>query len=241
MRQKILVANWKMNVSDLGKAEELVSSLPTVEQGAKEGTRVIICPPFVWLQSLSAKVAAKGFELGAQNCAGNKEGPHTGEVSAGMLASIGCKWVILGHSERRREQNEDDELLIAKLKLAASAELRVILCVGEAEGEDPESALAAQLSGILVKNVRPAAVAYEPVWAIGSGKTPAPSQIASAHGVVRRLLGEEDTLILYGGSVDDGNITQLAAVAECDGFLVGGASISDKKFGKMIAVLGKIG
>lgn len=238
MPQKLVVANWKMNTT-AAEAETLLAALEPTPKSANRA-EVVICPPFVRLQSLAPTVAEKGFKLGAQNCSGDKPGAHTGEIAASMLAELGCEWVIIGHSERRQEQNEGDDSIAAKLKIAAACGLKTILCVGERADQDAETVILAQLQGACGGG-KPDAVAYEPSWAIGSGRTPEASEIAARHDFIGNFLGDAATPILYGGSVSDDNIGELAAIPQCRGFLVGGASLDGRKFGKIVAVCAKIG
>ena len=232
MRQKLVVANWKMNTS-CAQGRRLVGALAAA-------ANVVICPPFVWLHPLRAAVGAKGFALGAQNCSADEPGPHTGEIAAEMLAEIGCEWVIVGHSERRRQNEDDASTLRRKLRLAAASGIKTILCVGEKSGEDAEAIILSQLRGAC-DGITPDAVAYEPIWAIGSGRTPSNDEIALRHDTIRRFLGDEAPLILYGGSVSERNIGELTSIRQCQGFLVGGASLDAEKFGKIVAVSAKIG
>lgn len=234
MRQPLVVGNWKMNGSR-ASIDALLGDL--VGRALQPGTELVVCPAFVHLAQVVDYCAASPIAVGAQDCSHMPSGAYTGDVAPAMLADLGCHWVILGHSERRQYHGESDALVAAKLTAAIDAGLRPIVCVGETreqrEAGDAEAVVGAQLYGALQgqANLRALVVAYEPVWAIGTGLTATPEQAQSMHAFVRRCLAgieglnAEETRVLYGGSVKPDNAPQLFAQADIDGALVGGASL----------------
>src|SRR5262245_58108956 len=240
-RPRPLVAgNWKMNGR---RADGLALAGALVAQPAREPLRaeLAICPPATLLCEVGARLAGSPIGLGAQDCHPKPSGAHTGDLSAPMLADAGCRYVIVGHSERRAAYHESDALVKEKASAALAAGLTPIVCLGETETErDAGQALAVverQLAGSLPA-VAPAAglvVAYEPVWAIGSGRTPSASDIAAVHGHLRRCLAAHlaapaQVRLLYGGSVKAANAPEILAIPEVDGALVGGASLKADEF-----------
>ncbi|CAH0499221.1 MULTISPECIES: triose-phosphate isomerase [Sphingomonadaceae] len=236
---KLVVANWKMNGS-----RELLSALPRFAAAAGPGVQVAVCPPFP-LIALAVDRGVAGIVVGAQDCHAAPCGAHTGAVSAALIAEAGARLVIVGHSERRRQCNESDALVARKAAAAVAAGLGPLICVGEEdEGEDPGT-VAAQLRASLPGGA-PAGivVAYEPVWAIGSGRTPAPSRVASVHAALRAALiaalgdvAGRAVPILYGGSVDAANAAAFTREQDVDGVLVGGASLDREAFQAIIAAV----
>jgi triosephosphate isomerase len=234
---KLVAGNWKMNGS-LSALEEL-DAIRTAA-AANPGLDVAICPPFTLIAA--AVQRQPGFAIGAQDCHQSEKGAHTGCVSATMLKEAGAKLVIVGHSERRTDQGEGDALVRAKAEAAISADLLAIVCVGETEAERDAGRALAVVEGQLDGSVPPAGtgetlvVAYEPVWAIGTGRTPSVDDVAGMHAAIRAKLkallgGEGDRVrILYGGSVKPDNARELMAVADVDGALVGGASLTAAQF-----------
>ena len=234
MRQPLVVGNWKMQGS-LASVEallgDLVSATPAV------GVEVAVCPTYVHLAQAVSLCRFSSLMLGAQDCSHVQSGAYTGEVSPAMLAEIGCRWVILGHSERRQYQGESDVLIAAKLMSAAEAGLRPIVCVGETreqrEAGAAQAVVSTQLEGALKgqANLAQLVVAYEPVWAIGTGLTATPEQAQQMHAFMRVCLADianvdsAATRILYGGSVKPDNAAQLFAQPDIDGALVGGAAL----------------
>lgn len=198
---------------------------------------VVVCPTYVHLAQALADCKGAPVTVGAQDCSHMQSGAYTGEVSAEMLADLGCRWVILGHSERRQYHAESDDLVAAKLKAAVQASLSPIVCVGETreqrEAGEAEAVVENQLRGALSAqaDLRGLVVAYEPVWAIGTGLTASPQQAQEMHAFIRGQLGgingvdADATRILYGGSVKAGNAAELFAQPDIDGALVGGASL----------------
>ncbi len=233
--RKLAAGNWKMNGL---KADGIALAKDLAARAARDalGCELLVCPPATLLAPIAEALASSSIALGGQNCHGEPKGAHTGEISATMLKDAGCAYVILGHSERRAEQGESDAVVCAKIEAARGAGLSAILCVGETLAQrDAGQALdvvARQLEASLPKGLDPSeiAVAYEPVWAIGTGRTPTPLQIAEVHAHIRTCLGglvrdPGNTRILYGGSVKPDNAQALMSVANVDGALVGGASL----------------
>jgi len=246
-RKKLMAANWKMYKTPQQAQEFLRAFLPLVDGHTRD--EIAICPPYVCLPAVVEALAGHSIGVGAQNLHWEKEGPYTGEVSAGMLVAVGCTHVIIGHSERRQYFGETDETVNRKLKAALAAGLRPIVCVGEVL-EERESGLTEKvlcrqcvrgLSGVSADDVRKLVIAYEPVWAIGTGKTATPQLAAEAHVVIRaeatNALGKstaENMRILYGGSVKPENVKALMSESEIDGALVGGASLDAKSFAAIV-------
>ena len=235
-RRKLVAGNWKMNGS-LAQLSELDAIAAAAR--ANPGVDVAICPPF----TLIAPAAAKGgVAIGAQDCHPKDKGAHTGDVSAAMIREAGATLVIVGHSERRTDHGEDDVTVRAKAEAAISAGLIAIVCVGETEAERDAGRAEAVVESQLGGSIPPAAtaarlvVAYEPVWAIGTGRTPTITDVAAMHGAIcarlKALLGSEadGVRILYGGSVKPSNAAELMAVADVDGALVGGPSLTAADF-----------
>jgi triosephosphate isomerase len=247
-RSRPLVAgNWKMNGSKLNLAD-----LETLKAGIRhsEGVDVAVCPPATLISRASVMVANSPVLIGGQDCHPEASGAHTGDISAEMLADAGARMVIVGHSERRSAHDEDDSLVRAKAEAAWRAGLYVILCVGETEAErragDAESVVESQLDGSVPDGATPDSlvIAYEPVWAIGTGVTPTTDDIAAMHAHIRACLrrrfgAESDGIgILYGGSVKGENASAIFSVEGVDGALVGGASLKVREFLAIIAAAG---
>ncbi len=247
MRKPVMAGNWKMykNVAD---TSAFLSKLAPMVAGANHA-EVVICAPFVNLAAAVEAARSTNIEIGAQDVFWLKEGAYTGEISAPMLAAIECRWVIIGHSERRQYFGETDETVFKKTIAATEAGLRPIVCVGERleqrESGATEAVLAAQfaggLSGLTPEQFARIAIAYEPVWAIGTGKTATPEMAADAHRFLREKVAErfgddaaEACRILYGGSVKPDNIKALMAQHELDGALVGGASLDPASFASIV-------
>ncbi len=240
MRKKIAAANWKMNLT-LAQGEQLINDILQSGIKLKEGQEVVIATPFPYL--LKAKALLKnypGFYLGAQNCYSEKSGAYTGEVSAEMLQSIGVDYVILGHSERREYFNESNAMLAKKIDLALAAGLKPIFCCGEPlevrKAETQNEYVARQLEESLfhltAEQLQQVVIAYEPIWAIGTGLTASAQQAQDMHAYIRAQIaakyGREVALhltILYGGSAKPGNAGELFACPDVDGGLIGGASL----------------
>ena len=230
MRQ-LIAGNWKMNglLADSGTLARAVAA------GAGGcSADLLLCPPATVIRPVAEALAGTAVVVGGQDCHAAASGAHTGDVSAGMLRDAGAAWVILGHSERRADHAESDTLVLAKVAAAVAAGLLPIVCVGETEAERlagrQEAVVGAQLAGSLPGDFA-GVVAYEPVWAIGTGRTPTEAEVAAMHGFIRaRLLAQlgeagRGVRILYGGSVKPSNAAALLALPEVGGALVGGASL----------------
>jgi len=243
MRKPYIAGNWKMNLSR-ESALALVGALREA-LGTRSDVDVAVFPPFVYLGEVARALAGSPIRVGGQNCCDQASGAFTGEVSAAMLGDVGATSVILGHSERRHVYGETDELVQRKVRRALDAGLDVILCVGETlaerEAGATESVIGRQLtrglSPVSAAEVRRVTVAYEPVWAIGTGHNATPEQAGQAHAYLRGILsglyrdgGAADVRIQYGGSVKPSNAGALLSVPEVDGCLVGGASIAADTF-----------
>ena len=246
-RKLIIAGNWKMNktvAESLDLANGLVRELKEVKE-----VDIAICPPFTALSEVSKAVIDSNIRLGAQNMSQNGYGAHTGEIAAGMLKEFSTKYVILGHSERREYQRESDELIAAKAKAAHEAGLKPIVCVGEQleerESGNTENVVGTQvrgsLAGLTTEEMLGTVIAYEPVWAIGTGKTATAEQAQEVHSFIRNLLADlfdADTAkavrIQYGGSVKPDNARELMSQPDVDGALVGGASLDVRIFYELI-------
>jgi triosephosphate isomerase (TIM) len=242
MRVKFVAGNWKMN-GNRAANEALLTALAPAMAGFS-GIESVICPPFVYLQQVKSLLGSTGATLGAQDLCQFGNGAYTGGVSAAMLKDAGCSHVIVGHSERRALFGETDVLVAEKFAVAREAGLVPVLCVGETlaerESEATERVVDRQLQVVLqrcgVRAFRDAVVAYEPVWAIGTGKTATPEQAQAVHAFIRRRLAEADAAvaaevrIVYGGSVKAANAAQLFAMADIDGGLIGGAALVAEEF-----------
>lgn len=245
MRTKFVAGNWKMYTT-AGKAKDLAAAVAQ-RLSSDDKVTVAVCPPFPYLNLVGAALRGSKVALGAQNCNPENEGAFTGEVSPLMLVDVGCTYVIVGHSERRRkpEFNESDAFINRKVKAALAAGLQVILCVGETLDERQagkiESVLDMQLTGGLqgvpAADLARVVLAYEPVWAIGTGHNATPQQAQEAHAFLRRRAGAlyspaaaSSLVIQYGGSVKADNAAALMSQPDVDGALVGGASLQVDSF-----------
>ena len=237
MRQPLVAGNWKMH----GSRESVGVLLVELLAGDIADTvEVAVCPTYVHLVQALELCAGTSIGVGAQDCSHVESGAYTGEVAASMLADLGCGWVILGHSERRAYHNESDSLISAKLAAAIEAGLKPVLCVGETreqrESGEAQGVVAAQLAGALNGHARldGLVIAYEPVWAIGTGKTASSEQAQEMHDNIRRHIAAEgfnsDVPILYGGSCKPSNAKELFACPDVNGGLIGGASLKDQDF-----------
>ncbi|MEI4486809.1 triose-phosphate isomerase [Frigidibacter sp. MR17.14] len=245
MRTKLAAGNWKMNGISAALAE--IDALK-IDFGAP-GVEILVCPPATLVDRLSQRVQGSPVMVGGQDCHENETGAHTGDISARMLHDAGASHVIVGHSERRADHHETDAMVRAKTEAAIAADLVAVVCLGESEAErDAGETLAVigrQLAGSLPDSATAATVviAYEPIWAIGTGRTPTLDQIAEVHGylraeLVRRFGAEGDAMrLLYGGSVKPANAAEIFAVPDVDGALVGGASLKAADFGGIIRAL----
>ena len=248
MRTKTIAGNWKMN-KDFPQTEELIGGLKKALSFDLKGVKVIICPPFTSLELVHRLIQGSPMELGAQNMYHEDDGAFTGEVSPTMLTTVGCKYVILGHSERRQYFHESDAFINKKVKKAIAAGLTPIVCFGETldqrETNITAQVVTAQVRGVLqdiaAENVERLILAYEPVWAIGTGRNATPQQAEDVHILVRKLLGEmytastaERVIIQYGGSVKPENAAELLWQPNVDGALVGGACLKADSFAGII-------
>ena len=246
-RKLIIAGNWKMNKT-VAESFDLANGLVRELKEVKE-LDIAICPPFTALSEVSKAVIDSNIRLGAQNMSKNGYGAHTGEIAAGMLKEFSTKYVILGHSERREYQRESDELIAAKAKAAHEAGLKPIVCVGEQleerESGNTENIVGTQvrgsLAGLTTEEMLGTVIAYEPVWAIGTGKTATAEQAQEVHAFIRNLLADlfdADTAkavrIQYGGSVKPDNARELMSQPDVDGALVGGASLDVRVFSELI-------
>lgn len=246
-RKKLIVANWKMNKT-IGEAISYIKELKEFIKDVQDKD-IVVCPPYTALSAVSAEIKASNIALGAQDMYWEKEGAFTGAISAEMLKEIGVKYAIIGHSERRQHFNETDFTVNSKVKAALANSLAPIVCVGENEEErkndDTKAVVEEQVKNGLMDLSREEflklAIAYEPVWAIGTGKNATPEEADEVHAFIRGMITDmhdEETSqkirILYGGSVNPGNIKEFTAKENIDGALVGGASLDAKKFSDII-------
>ncbi len=245
MRRKLAAGNWKMFGTEaaIAEVEALAAMFP------EPACDILICPPATLISRMSLRMGGGAVAIGGQDCHPAPEGAHTGDISAAMLADAGATHVILGHSERRADHGETDALVADKARAALSAGLVPVICVGETlaerEAGSTLSVVTAQLQGSVPDGLDIGAliIAYEPVWAIGTGKVPGLAEIAEVHDFMRENLttrfgpGADDTRLLYGGSVKPGNASDIFSVSNVDGALVGGASLAAADFGAIIAAL----
>ena len=244
MRRKVIAGNWKMH-NDLKQSEDLINSLKNLLKDKSVNCEVIICPPFTSLSEASKLISGSIIKLGAQNMHFEDKGAFTGEISSSMLKSTGCEFVILGHSERRTIFKENDITINAKIKKALEQGLKPIFCIGETleerEEEITRDIIKRQvengLNGITSDQLKKIIIAYEPVWAIGTGKTATPEQAQEVHHFIRVLIEakysesvSENLIIQYGGSVKPENAKELLSQKDIDGALVGGACLIAESF-----------
>jgi triosephosphate isomerase len=252
MRKKIVAGNWKMNMElndDILLAKAINDHFQDHHLKDKE---VILCTPFIHLSAVSRLISAEGLTAGAQNCNEHKSGAFTGETSAAMIRSTGASSVIIGHSERRTYYGEDDALLASKTLEALRNGLRVIFCCGEVLAEREQQVhftvvkrqLEKGLFSLPVDEFRKCVIAYEPVWAIGTGVTASPAQAQEMHRYIRDIIAgkygrevADDTTILYGGSCKASNAAELFANPDVDGGLIGGASLVSEEFCNIVKAL----
>ena len=245
-RKPLIAGNWKMN----GSIEMADSLVDAIAAGRPDnGADVLVIPPFPYLDRLSRRVADAGLGLGAQDLSAHGSGAYTGEVSGGMLADVGAAFVLVGHSERRAMHGETNEIVAAKFEAALAVGLTPVLCVGESraqrEANETESVVGAQLEAVIERcggaSLANAVVAYEPVWAIGTGLVATPEQAQRVHAFIRARLADHDATIpsgiriLYGGSMKPQNAAELLACEDIDGGLIGGASLNADDFLAIIA------
>jgi len=254
MRKKIIAANWKMNMT-VGEADAFLDTF-LLEIGEESGADVIIAPPFTALAKVGERLSKSSVvKLGAQNMSFEKSGAFTGEVSAAMLRDLYVRYVILGHSERRSLYGETDAIVNKKVRAALDASLKPILCVGETLAERDadrveevlETQLRGSLAGLSGKEIAETVIAYEPVWAIGTGRVASPEQAQAAHAFIRKTIGliadasvAEKVRIQYGGSVKPDNAKTLMGQPDIDGALVGGASLDPRAFTEIVKAAASI-
>ncbi|NUM53314.1 MAG: triose-phosphate isomerase [Candidatus Hydrogenedentes bacterium] len=246
-RKPLIAGNWKLNHL-MAAAVDTASALKGLVAGV-DGAEIVICPVFTVLQAVGKAIAGSNVELGGQNCYTKESGAFTGEVSPQMLKDVGCAWVIIGHSERRQYFGETDALLNEKVKFARASGLKVMFCIGETleerNGGSMNAVLERQVSkgldGLLEADFAGLAIAYEPVWAIGTGVVASPEQAQEAHAFVRGLVRKQFSAaiadavrIQYGGSVKPDNAAELMAKPDVDGFLVGGAALKADSFAAIV-------
>jgi triosephosphate isomerase len=250
MRKKIVAGNWKMNL-DYAEGISLFSEIVNMVRDEKKGDQTaIICAPYIHLNSL-AKLGGDVVKIGAQNCHQSDSGAYTGEISAGMIKSVGCAYIIIGHSERRQYFAESDELLAQKTLKVLENGLTPIFCIGETLEERNNGSyfdvLKAQLEkglfGLSTADFSKIVIAYEPVWAIGTGLTASSGQAQEVHAFIRKEIAAkysdtiaEETTILYGGSCNPKNAAELFAQKDIDGGLIGGASLKSRDFVDIVKV-----
>lgn len=247
MRKPIIAGNWKM-YKDINEAIELANA---IKRGVfeAENVEIVICPPFTDLGEVGEMMTGSNVGVGAQNCHWEKEGAFTGEISVGMIKSVNCSYVIIGHSERRKYFGETDKNVNRKVSAVIEGGLVPIMCVGETLEEREagktmevvKQQVLGGLEGFSESSMKDLVIAYEPVWAIGTGKTATPTQAEEVHAMIRSLLSErfsqalaDSTRILYGGSVNPGNIKELMSEKDIDGGLIGGASLKSESFIEMV-------
>ncbi len=242
MRGYLVAGNWKMNGSNAANAELMDGIIAGMPQS--DSVELLVCPPFPYLAAMAAKLSGTGIALGAQNVSQHQAGAYTGETAPSMLGEVGCKYVIVGHSERRAIMGESSETVAAKFQAAQDAGLIPLLCVGESqqqrETNQTEAVIDEQLNAVVegsgIEAFRRAVIAYEPVWAIGTGLTATPQQAQDVHRHIREVLAarQQDVAatvkILYGGSVKGDNAAGLFGKPDIDGGLIGGASLNSADF-----------
>ncbi len=244
MRKKIVAGNWKMN-KNLQEGVALATELNDILKAEKPNCDVVICTPFIHLATVSNIIDHSVIGLGAENCADKASGAFTGEVSAEMVKSTGAEYVILGHSERREYYHETPEILKEKVDLALANGLKIIFCIGESlaqrEANEQNAVVKAELEGsvfhLSAEDFAKIVIAYEPIWAIGTGKTATSDQAEEIHAYIRSIVAEkygnevaDNTSILYGGSCKASNAPELFAKKDIDGGLIGGASLKAADF-----------
>ncbi|MDW3095103.1 MAG: triose-phosphate isomerase [Gammaproteobacteria bacterium] len=247
MRRSIVAANWKLNGS-LEMAQSLVKAIDTHCDGL-EGVDAVICPPFPYLSNVATHISANNVYLGAQSVAEHQNGAYTGEVSAEMVAEMSCRYAIVGHSERREYYGETDAIVAAKYLRIQAAGIVPILCVGESlqqrEQGIMQDTIVRQVNAVVneagIANMENAVLAYEPIWAIGTGKTASPEQAQEVHAIIRSEIAKQSDdiaqglRILYGGSVKANNAAELFSQPDIDGGLIGGASLDAGQFNAIVS------
>lgn len=242
MRKRFVIANWKMN-GNLAQNNTFIEELKqlklwTSKENKISHPEIVICPPYPYLFQMTQAFANLPIRLGAQNVNQNAKGAFTGEISCDMLWDFNCQYVLVGHSERRALYHETNELTAEKIIQVLTAGMTPVLCVGESEAErehrQTEHVLAMQLNAVPRNVLKQCVIAYEPVWAIGTGKAATPEMANATHAFIRTQLPDADQSILYGGSVTPQNAQSLFSMPEIDGALVGGASLQAHNFFKIV-------
>lgn len=233
MRKFLVAGNWKMNLTRHQAVELLVQLRGTVAD-IKQDVDILVCPSYVYLELAQHEIKSSNIKLGAQNVAATPQGAFTGEISMSMLREFGCEYVIIGHSERRTLLGETDTQIAQKFSLVKEAGMTPILCVGEpVESDDGFAVVAKQLHAVVhqvgMATLRDTVIAYEPVWAIGTGKTASAQHIAKMHHKIRELLAVP-ARIIYGGSVKSDNVAEIFQQPDVDGALIGGAALKAQEF-----------
>jgi triosephosphate isomerase len=240
MRATLIAGNWKMN----GDLQSVISLVEGIKAGDAGNAELAVCPPAVYLMKVGGMLAESGIALGAQNVCDREKGAFTGEISAHMLRECGCRYALVGHSERRALYGESDQLVAARFHMARKAGLQPVLCIGETlderNSEVTEAVVARQLDAVIevsgIEAFDQAVIAYEPVWAIGTGQVASPEQAQAVHAFIRqRLAGlnaetAQRVQILYGGSMNPTNASELLSQPDIDGGLIGGASLKAADF-----------
>jgi triosephosphate isomerase len=240
MRRKLIAGNWKMN-GLLADGVALATGLAAKAKPNQHRCDILVCPPFTLISEVLRATGGSSVQVGGQDCHAKESGAHTGDVSPRMLVDLGCRHVIVGHSERRTDHGETSAQVKAKAEAACKAGLIPIVCIGETEAERDsgrtQEVVRAQLKGSLPEGAGASqvVVAYEPVWAIGTGRTPTTPEVADIHALIRKESGLGVGLrILYGGSMKPSNAKELLALADVDGGLIGGASLKVEDFWAII-------
>ena len=240
MRSSLIAGNWKMN----GSLESVTALVDGIKSGDRGNAELAVCPPSVYLMKIGGMLAESGIALGAQNVCQHPSGAYTGEIAASMLKEAGCRYAIVGHSERRSIYGESDELVAARFQMAIESGIEPILCVGETLEERQQEKtievvnrqIDAALAASGIDAFAKAVIAYEPVWAIGTGQVATPEQAQDVHASIRQKLAglnaevADQLQILYGGSMNPGNAAELLAQPDIDGGLIGGASLKAEDF-----------
>ncbi|MDH3388716.1 MAG: triose-phosphate isomerase [Gammaproteobacteria bacterium] len=240
MRSVLIAGNWKMN----GNMQSVIELVEGIKAGDPGKAKLAVCPPAVYLMKVGGMLDDSGIALGSQNVCDHESGAYTGEISAAMLKECGCRYAIVGHSERRSHYLESDQLVAARFAMAIAVGLTPILCVGETllerEQGVTEAVVARQLDAVIelsgIGGIAGSVIAYEPVWAIGTGKVASPEQAQAVHAFIRGKLAAVDSeiakrvQILYGGSMNPSNAAELLSQADIDGGLIGGASLKADDF-----------
>lgn len=239
--KKLMVANWKLHPQTYGEADKLAKAIANAAR-RRSNVETVLCPPFLWLGCLADEYAGKAV-FGGQDAFWEERGAYTGEISPTMLKHVGCRWVIIGHSERRRHLGETDEMVNRKVRAALAAGLKVILCIGETLAERRRGHTSAvirlqlkkDLAGVLRSKTRDLVIAYEPVWAIGTGLPETPENAEKTAKFIRNVVNM-DVRVLYGGSVNADNLRGYLSMPHIAGALVGGASLRVSEFVKMLRI-----